>query len=191
TGILGFAEVLRDEIGHVPPSEAAKMVNEIHLSAERLYRTLKNYLRILDVLNDRNSTSQIPFFTRGIDAPGTILSAADSVTARYGRKENFMLTCDEIDIPLSAGDLSSIVIELVDNACKYSNKGDSVEVSLKYTERGTTLTVIDHGRGMSPDQIKQIGAFRQFDRKKYEQQGLGLGLTLTQHLVQRHGGTFN
>lgn len=191
TGILGFTEVLRDEIGHIAPTEAAKMVNEIHAGAERLYRTLKNYLRILDVLNDRNSTSQVPERTRGIDTPGTIMAAADSVTSRYGRTENLIFTCDEVDMPLSSGDLSSIVIELVDNACKYSLKGEPVEVSLKHTADGITLSVTDHGRGMTPDQIKHIGAFRQFDRKKYEQQGLGLGLTLTQHLVQRHRGTFN
>ncbi|HRE04678.1 MAG TPA: ATP-binding protein, partial [Opitutaceae bacterium] len=36
----------------------------------------------------------------------------------------------------------------------------------------------------------QVGAFRQFDRTKYEQQGLGLGLTLAQHVIERNGGSF-
>lgn len=50
------------------------------------------------------------------------------------------------------------------------------------------LEIRDRGRGMTAEQVSQIGAFRQFDRNKYEQQGLGLGLTLTQRLVERDGG---
>jgi signal transduction histidine kinase len=40
---------------------------------------------------------------------------------------------------------------------------------------------------MTPEQINQIGAFQQFDRKRYEQQGLGLGLLLVQKLTYLHG----
>lgn len=190
TGILGFTEVLREEIGRVTPDEASKMVTEIHVSAERLYRTLKNYLRILDVLNDKSPPSLTEERTRGVDVPGLVLTAAESVTARYGRETNFTLDCAELDVPLSSADLSTVVIELVDNACKYSVKGTPVVVKLESTPEGIKFLVNDRGRGMTTDQIEQIGAFRQFDRKKYEQQGLGLGLTLTQHLVERHGGRF-
>jgi hypothetical protein len=44
---------------------------------------------------------------------------------------------------------------------------------------------------MQTEGIEQIGAFRQFDRKKHEQQGLGLGLILVQRLTARNGATFN
>ena len=42
------------------------------------------------------------------------------------------------------------------------------------------MVVSDQGRGMTPEEIEQIGAFRQFDREKTAQQGLGLGLVLVQ-----------
>ena len=189
TGILGFAEVLRDEIAHVSPAEAGKMAAEIHLSAERLYRTLKNYLRILDVLNDSHPRLLPEERTQSVEVSGVILTAAESIIARHGRGDSLKLECAEIDVPLSNSDLSTIVIELVDNACKYSVQGSPVVVRLQRSTDGVRFEVVDRGRGMTPDQIAQIGAFRQFDRKKYEQQGLGLGLTLTQHLVERHGGS--
>jgi signal transduction histidine kinase len=52
------------------------------------------------------------------------------------------------------------------------------------------LSVKDHGRGMTADQIAHLEAYRQFDRKLYQQAGLGLGLAIVQRLAELHGGEF-
>lgn len=79
---------------------------------------------------------------------------------------------------------SRIVEEIVDNACKFSRQGTPIHVQLG---NDGAVVVTDQGRGMTPKQINQIGAFKQFDRKRYEQQGLGLGLLLVQKLTHLHG----
>jgi signal transduction histidine kinase len=48
----------------------------------------------------------------------------------------------------------------------------------------------DSGRGMTEDQINRIDAFVQFDRKTYEQQGLGLGLRIVKKIVELAAGKF-
>ena len=53
------------------------------------------------------------------------------------------------------------------------------------------LTVTDVGRGMAPEEIGQIGAFQQFDRKTHEKQGLGLGLILVKKLAAKCGAEFS
>ena len=50
------------------------------------------------------------------------------------------------------------------------------------------ISFIDHGRGMTPEQITTIDAYIQFERFKYEQQGLGLGLAIVRRLVNLHNG---
>ena len=52
------------------------------------------------------------------------------------------------------------------------------------------LSVKDQGRGMTADQIAHLEAYRQFDRKIYQQPGLGLGLAIVQRLAELHGGEF-
>jgi signal transduction histidine kinase len=63
-------------------------------------------------------------------------------------------------------------------------------VTLNLDARGV-LSVTDVGRGMAPEEIGQIGAFQQFDRKKHEQQGLGLGLILVKKLAAKSGAEFS
>jgi signal transduction histidine kinase len=87
---------------------------------------------------------------------------------------------DSCSIAVKPEILSRIVEELVDNACKFSRQGTPVEVGLSSDGR---LTITDQGRGLTKEDIAHIGAFQQFDRKKHEQQGLGLGLVLVQKLA--------
>ena len=50
------------------------------------------------------------------------------------------------------------------------------------------LTVEDHGRGIAASDIHKIGAYMQFDRKLYEQQGSGLGLIISKKIVALYEG---
>jgi len=190
TGILGLSEVLMEESDATMAPEHRELVQDIHYSAERLHHTLKNYFSILEVLEQNSSVG--PEASR--PAPAELASAARQAairtSGRSGRGNDLIPRCEEIDLPVSLGNLAAIVTEFVDNACKYSQKGTSIEIRMGQTATHAEVSVVDRGRGMTPEQISQLGAFRQFDRTKYEQQGLGLGLTLTQHLIARNGGTF-
>jgi signal transduction histidine kinase len=63
-------------------------------------------------------------------------------------------------------------------------------VSGEQNEKGYTLSVADEGCGMTAEQIDTIDAYIQFDRRKMEQQGAGLGLAICKLLAEIHNGTF-
>jgi len=190
TGILGFTEILREEIDRVSPAEAGRMLNEIQRSAQRLQHTLQNYLRILDVMSERDFALPTVQPLSAEDLHTLILAAATGVARRHERAADLIVDWPSLDLPLGPEGLAALVTELLDNACKYSSKGTPVELRLEEADQVRMISVIDHGRGMTPAQIGQIGAFRQFDRSRYEQQGLGLGLILTRRLVEQSGGAF-
>jgi signal transduction histidine kinase len=117
-----------------------------------------------------------------------VATAARAAADRHERSADLQLEITPLVQPLSAGKLTIVVEELVDNACNFSRQNTPVFVRLAREGAQIALRVADQGRGMTPVQVQHVGTFRQFDRRKYEQQGLGLGLALVRKLASMQGG---
>ena len=89
---------------------------------------------------------------------------------------------------MAKDNLIKIVTELIDNAVKFSKPGTPIKVRFTRDQEDYVLQIRDYGRGMSRSELDQVGAFMQFNREAYEQQGLGLGLIIAQRLVELHLG---
>ena len=185
-GIIGLMEILRADPGAFTGAELTDIYNDVYQSALRLHRTLRNYLMILDLQGGLAEQAVAPTFspTEVIDS---IQAGVEEALRLNNRRDDLGLRAEPCSLSIKAEDVVRIVEELVDNACKFSRLGTPVSVELKSDGR---LTVTDKGRGMTAEEIENIGAFHQFDRKKHEQQGLGLGLVLVQKLVARSKAEF-
>ena len=87
--------------------------------------------------------------------------------------------------------IDKILYNLLSNASKYNDPGNTVWVNLMYDEvsRQAVITVEDNGKGMSNEATKTL--FRRFyegDYRKYNTIGTGIGLSLTKDLAELHGG---
>jgi signal transduction histidine kinase len=98
------------------------------------------------------------------------------------------------NLPLVRADdrrMRQILINLLSNAVKFTPEGGSVHVSVSLSPDGIRIIVRDTGIGMTAEQIPlALEPFRQIDSsvsRKFE--GTGLGLPLTKHLVELHGGS--
>jgi two-component system sensor histidine kinase/response regulator len=184
-GIIGLMEILSHDFAQLSPKEMQDIHHDVYQSALRLHRTLRNYLMILDL--QTNSASSAP---AGPLAPSeveqSIQIGIEEALRLNDRREDTVVRIQPCSLSIKGADLSHLVEELTDNAYKFSRKGTPVEVELQ----SGTLTVKDHGRGLTAEEIERMGAFQQFDRKKHEQQGLGLGLVLVQKLTAVYGAKF-
>lgn len=90
-----------------------------------------------------------------------------------------------------ASRLQQIVSNLLSNAVKFTPEEGQVDVGLGLAEGKARITVRDTGRGIPAELLPQIfEPFRQGEGRPSErQEGLGLGLAITRHLVEQHGGT--
>ncbi len=108
---------------------------------------------------------------------------------QLGRESDLLIgELDTATITIAEEYVKKIVEELVDNALKFSEAGTTVHVSAHADANVYVICVSDQGRGMTPAPIARIGAYMQFDRHVFEQQGSGLGLIITRRLVELHGG---
>ena len=189
-GILGLSEILKNDFADLSSDEMQEFHNDIHQSALRLHRTIKNYLLMMELEAGAVSETknELPGALSHKNLQQCLKTGVDSAVERHGRSEDITVYSEDCAVLAEAPDMAKIVEELVDNALKFSRPGTLIEIRFG---SDAVLLVTDAGRGMLTKEIEQIGAFRQFDRKKHEQQGLGLGLILVQHLAARNGATFS
>ena len=90
--------------------------------------------------------------------------------------------------------LSQILVNLVDNAVKYTPKGGTVSFEAEKTNsHEIRITVRDTGQGIPPNDLPRITErFYRVDKARARVEGgTGLGLAIVKHLVQLHGGTLH
>jgi len=177
-GIIGLMEILDSGYSTFTSEEVQSIHRDVHCSALRLNRTLRNYLLILDLQTPTSDGRIKPLTSSEVDT--AILAGVADALRVNDRRKDLTVRIQACAVSVKLGDLSRMVEELVDNACKYSRQGTPIILELS---PGGRLIVTDQGRGMTVEQIQRIGAFQQFDRQKHEQQGLGLGLVLVQKLT--------
>jgi signal transduction histidine kinase len=83
-----------------------------------------------------------------------------------------------------------VLNNLLDNAIKFTNKpGETIRISIFESNNRVFVEIIDPGIGIDPKDIPNLfNRFRQIDRSKHEQAGIGVGLTIARGLAKIQGG---
>lgn len=188
--IAGFSSLLMTECSSMEPTEIVGMAENIYNSSQTLYRLAQNFLLYAQLELLATSPERAKILRKGIthSASSLIQNSAIQKAAGLSRDADLHLEVQDAVVQISQAKLKKIVEELVDNACKFSPPNTPIHILSSCDRNTLTLQVINQGRGMTADQISQVGAYTQFERKLYEQQGSGLGLTIAKSLVELHGG---
>ena len=185
--ILGFVEMLLDEIyGDIPP-HLKEPLTDIQTNGKHLLRLINDVLDLSKIEAGRMELSLAEYSVR--DIVDTLRASLHSLALEKGLE--FAAAAQE-DIPLAYGDgkrITQCLMNLAGNALKFTREG-RVEV---WAERqGETLCyrVSDTGIGIPQDQIENVFAeFQQVDATiTREFGGTGLGLSITKKFVEMHGG---
>lgn len=189
-GILGTLSLLEDDLENMEIDEIQEILGWAQTSAQRLEGLTQKFLIYLELELKKSSSSP----TETVDEwvfPGEMLR--QELASRAQKVDRLAdLTCDFASgsVALSERYLVIALRELVDNALKFSQPGSPIHVTGQFEPSRLNLTVHDFGRGMTPEQTAKIGAFMQFDRRLYEQQGVGIGLRIVSKIVEQANGIF-
>lgn len=188
TAISGFVETLRDGALHEPDAE--RFLDIIARNVQRL-RTIIEDLLALARLEQEEESGQISLSWKAVRP---VLENAAAICANAAAEKNISL---ELDCPdslmarLNAPLLEQAVVNLLDNAVKYSSNQKSRVILRAAQEQGGVLIVVqDFGCGIPGEHHARL--FERFYRvdkaRSCKLGGTGLGLAIVKHIVQAHHG---
>ncbi len=163
---------------------------------EVMDRQITHMVHLLDDLLDvaRITNGRITLSEEDFDLGQIVREAADSVSALIEARHHDL----QISLPpepiLIRGDVTrlvQVVVNLLNNAAKYTDEGGTIRVRVTVEQGHAVLSVTDTGTGISARLLPKIfDLFTQDDRTLDRAQGgLGLGLTLVRRITELHGGT--
>jgi two-component system, sensor histidine kinase and response regulator len=193
-GILGMSELMIDEPEGMSVEERLEIAQAIRESALRLHRLTQNFLLYAELeiaARDKTRIQRWQSQPATSFAKSAIAEVAQQKAKQVFRLLDLKLELQDAPLPILEAHLRKIIEELVDNAFKFSSQGTPVQIFSDVDADGYHLQVIDQGRGMTPAQIASSRAYLQFERKLYEQQGSGLGLTIVKRLVELYEGSLS
>jgi len=183
TSIIGWVRILADDLRDQPAAEEAAAIIESSARAQA---------RLVDDLLDasRIATGKIRLDRTLIDLNRVIEDAVRAARpAAVAKGVRLSTSLRPLPSLLADSDRARQIFDnLVSNAIKFTPSGGSVEVLSEQNEPEIRVEVRDSGRGIAPEILSQIFG-RGWQANSTEQGGLGLGLTIADHLVRIHGGT--
>jgi signal transduction histidine kinase len=189
-GILGSAELLMLSADSMSAAEVSEMAELIHLSAQRLQDLIQKFLLYAEIEITSKDPKKIEMLRKSYtEFPVTsITELAKQKAKKADREADLFLDLKAATVNISDSSLNTIVEEIIDNAFKYSSEGTSVRVINTLEPNKFIIEISDRGRGMTAEQIDNLGAYMQFDRQLHAQEGSGLGLMIAKRLTELHGG---
>lgn len=190
TGILGYSAIIAEDAGTLTSDELRDMGNRILDAANRLHRQIENYLLYaqLELIKLDPTRSDLTMEGETLRPAEVTHSLAIERASHDTREQDLVFNLADAPVLITEANLQRIVRELLDNAFKFSQAGTPVRVEANPGNSLWKLSITDCGRGMTSEQIASVGAYVQFGRKLYEQQGSGLGLTIAWRLAELHKG---
>jgi two-component system phosphate regulon sensor histidine kinase PhoR len=187
TAISGFVETLRDGALHEPDAE--RFLDIIARNVRRL-RTIIEDLLALARLEQEEESGQISLSRKAV-RPVLENAAALCVNAAAERSISVELDCpDALKARLNAALLEQAVVNLLDNAVKYSPSGGTVILRAGQDAGAVLIAVQDFGCGIPREHHARL--FERFYRvdkaRSCKLGGTGLGLAIVKHIVQAHHG---
>ncbi|HTM58116.1 MAG TPA: PAS domain S-box protein [Candidatus Udaeobacter sp.] len=125
-----------------------------------------------------------------VSAVTSAIEAARPLIDARGHQFEVDLTDEKLVVAGDVTRLAQIVLNLLNNAAKYTPEGGTIRISMKREGEDAVLRVVDTGIGISPDLAARVfDLFVQGERSLDRTEGgLGIGLTLVQRLVAMHEG---
>jgi PAS domain S-box-containing protein len=186
--VLGYVQMLQQ--GSIPAEQQAKAIDVISRNATALARLVDDVLDLSRIVTGKMRVDLTPCDLDGLvqNAVAAMLPAATSKGVRIDTsvEDGLAAQCDN-------GRLGQVLWNLLSNAVKFTPGGGSITISARRSDHTVSIVVEDTGAGIAARDLPLV--FQPFWQAEGSRSstagGLGLGLALTRHLVELHGGSIS
>jgi signal transduction histidine kinase len=182
TPIIGWAEVLSRQ--ERPPEEVREFASTIAAQGKKLLAVVDSLMKVAAIRRDYKRRGE----PEDVDLEG-LLREFEATVASRGRPVEVSVDPEAARIKSDREFLREVLGYLVDNALKFSPEGSPIALRVTLGDGEVLVEVADRGPGLPDDREAIFEAFHQGDSSSTRAHGgLGLGLYLSKHLVEAHGG---
>ena len=189
TAISGNAGILLSDSESLPPETRNQMYSDIYDDAAWLYNLVENLLAVTRIEEGRMKLNTQPQLVEEM-----VSEALQHISRK--RSEHTITVFHQDELLLAKCDarlIVQVIINLVDNAIKYTPVGSHIEITTKGEEGRVVVSVADDGPGISDDEKERV--FQMFYTGSNpiadSRRSLGLGLGLCKSIITAHGGVIS
>lgn len=185
--IHGFLELLMQRFDKIDPEKQKKHLSQIQTAVGDTYTLVNNLLEwSRSQMNNLQITPQVILVEK-------VVHDIKSLHDTHANSKNIEIDIELEESPTVFVDdqtLHSIMRNLVSNAIKFSNSGDTITLSAKSDGTTTTIKVIDEGVGMSTERQKELFNIekQESDAGTANERGTGIGLIVVKEFVEKNNG---
>lgn len=188
TVIKGYAETLLSEDLSDDPQRRDRFLGMIHKHAERLSNLVRDLLALSELESGEMTLKPQP--VRLENAVRHAMALVGERAEEKGISMECSGTAGAESVLADRGRLDQVLVNLLENAIKYSGEGGEVSVEAAVEGEMVRVSVRDNGIGIPEKDLPRL--FERFYRvdeaRSRERGGTGLGLSIVKHIVQAHGG---
>ena len=187
TSIRGFAQTMLSSWDKLDEDAKKKFIGIIEEQSNRLINLVENILSVTKLPNES-------IILKNINVTTSILPIIQIVHQQYAN-HRFIQKFDKSNPTISVDleKFQQIMINLIENAAKYSNEGTDITIITSHTDKEVSIKIQDEGIGIKEEDKEKI--FEKFSRidnpLTRKIQGSGLGLYITKTLIEKMRGSIS
>lgn len=186
--VIGFVDLLSEESAGPLTGKQKRFLGHVRTAGEHLLRLVENILDYSRIEAGRLQLNCQEFEAR------TLIQEVVAGISQIDRGKQVKVSIDvpqDFKVYADRQRFRQILYNLASNAVKFTPRGGQVTISADRDKSFTYISVCDTGVGIAPDQLAPV--FQEFHqaRSPERNKGAGLGLAITQRLVQAHGGSIS
>jgi signal transduction histidine kinase len=184
TSMLMYAQRALRRINQTGTADVESVRRTFEIVARQSARQSQLIDQILDAA--RLATSQLPVVPARCDLAALVQQVAELIQAVAPEHSVVVNAPENVEALVDPLRMEQVLVNLLDNARKYSPPGTRIEVGLAAEPESVVVKVRDHGEGIPAAERERV--FERFYRLQHDRGGMGLGLHISREVVRMHGG---